>query len=132
VLGNLIGALAGALALTAALGAAMMQRHAGDRLHEDENRRFGRGPYVACECAPNAERLQRLAAAAEQLRDAAVRQNLSIDWTDFDGLMADADSAGDPAVAARQRLKAIGTLMAQVRRLRDAPAPGDDGEIVPL
>jgi PPM family protein phosphatase len=113
------------LALLAVFGAAvapvaaMVQRYgAGDRRLEFDGRRFGRGPYVACECLPNADLLARLTDIIQQVRDVAVQENWSVDWAPFDAFLAEAASATQtdkPTDAARHYLHAITFLMAQLR-----------------
>ena len=70
-----------------------------------EGSRFGRGPYVDCPCAPNADLLARLADIIRQLRDAASQENWPVDWAAFDCFLAQATSAteaGNLAEAARK------------------------------
>ena len=117
------------LAAAVAIVAAMIQRYGGaDHRHEMENRRFGRGPYVTCHCEPSIELLARMAEVVQQLRDTVVKQNWPVDWSVFEKHQAQAASAaqaGDLAVATREHLHTITSLMAQVRQIRN-DSDGDD------
>jgi PPM family protein phosphatase len=96
---------------------------AADRRSRIESRRFGRGPYVTCECAPNADLLSRLTNIIQQLRDAATKEKWSVDWAGFERFTAQATSAnqsGNSVEAAREYLHAISFLMAQLRQQKSA------------
>ncbi len=124
ILGDTWMALACFVAAGAAATAALWQRYGGgQRQPQADNRRFGRGPYVAIDAAPTPELLSRLAEIVRQLRDAAVSENWQVDWTGFDGLLAQAAAAmraGNIADAARGHLRAITSIMAQLRQQRSA------------
>jgi protein phosphatase len=116
LLGVLITAVAAILAIARRRGAA-------NRPYQIEQRHFGRGPYMACECAPNAELLARLTDIVRQLRDAAAAENWPIDWAGFDGCLARATlaaAAENLVDAAREYLRATMLLMSQLRQIRDA------------
>ena len=126
------------LALAAFLGAAAsgvtaLVQHFGTNGRGDiipENRRFGRGPYVACDSTPNPDLLKRLADISQQLREAAANENWSIDCGDFDTHLARADAAAQAANladAAREHLLAIMFMMAQLRMRR---ATGSDSGVI--
>jgi PPM family protein phosphatase len=122
----LLAALAG-LAVAAVAGVvAVLQRYgAAGRNRAMDGRRFGRGPYVAADCTPNAELLARLADIGRQLREAVAAENWSVDWTQFEGALGRANTAaesGDLAGAAREHLHAITSLMSQLRHRRSAAA----------
>ncbi len=120
-------ALIGVLVAVGAGAAAFIQRYGGPKTELDR-RRFGRGPYVKCDCTPNQDLLSRLAEIVRQLRDASLSENWSVDWAGFDGLLAQSAAAarsGDLAAAARGNLRAISLLMAQLRKQR--PAGSDSG-----
>ena len=130
-MGHPLTALVCLLGAAAAGVAALMRRYGGpgSRLRF-ENRRFGRGPYVACDCAPNPELLGRLSEIVQQLREAATKENWPVDWTAFDaflGRAALASQAADLVEAAREQLRAISFLMAQLRRQKAASS--DSGVI---
>jgi protein phosphatase len=100
---------------------ALAQRYGGgaEGEYQSDGRSFGRGPYVAADCAPNADLLSRLAEICRQLRDAAVAENWSIDWGRFDGFLSAAAAAiksGRMMDAGREYLHAITFLMSQLRQ----------------
>jgi protein phosphatase len=117
-------ALACFVAAAATAAAALWQRYgSGQGQPRADNRRFGRGPYVAVDAAPTPELLSRLAEIVRQLRDAALSENWQVDWNGFDGLLAQAAvamRAGNFADAARGHLRAITSIMAQLRQQRSA------------
>jgi hypothetical protein len=116
----LVGVFIGAVAAIAAL---TQRRSAANRRSKIEQRRFGRGPYVDCECAPNAELLARLTDIVQQLRDATAGEKWPIDWAGFDSCLARAASATQAENlmdAACQYLRAITLMMSQLRQIRDA------------
>jgi protein phosphatase len=124
VLGDTWAALACIVGAGAAAVAAFWQRYGGgQRQALADNRRFGRGPYVAIDATPTTELLSRLADIVRQLRDAALSENWQVDWNGFDGLLAQATAAmraGNLPDAARGHLRAISSLMAQLRQQRSA------------
>ncbi len=128
-LGHPFSALLSFLCSVAAVVAAIIQHYGiADHRSQIEHQRFGRGPYVACECAPNADLLDRLTDIVGQLRDAAAKESWPLDWAAFDGCLARATSAaqaGNRVDAAREYLRAITALMTQLRRIRSAS--GDSG-----
>ena len=132
-LGHPLAALMALMVTVGTVVAIMLPRWgAADRRFRIENRRFGRGPYVTCECAPNADLLTRLTDIIEQLRDAATKEKWSVDWVGFERFIAQAASAtqsGNLVEAAREYLHAISFLMAQLRQQRSASS---DSGIMPL
>jgi protein phosphatase len=121
-LGQPIMALGG-LAAAVAVGVAVLRQRYGFGQGEPpaENRRFGRGPYVTCDSTPSADFLGRLAEIARQLHDAAVSENWAVDWAAFDAHLTDAATAaraGNLTDAARAHLRAITSMMAQLRGQR--------------
>ncbi len=117
-------ALLGVFITAVAAIVAMTQRRSEANRHgQIEQRRFGRGPYMACECAPSAELLARLTDIVQQLRDATTGENWPIDWAGFDSCLARAASATQAdnlADAAREYLRAILVMMSQLRQIRGA------------
>jgi PPM family protein phosphatase len=84
-----------------------------------DGRRFGRGPYVSCDCAPSEDFITKLIEIVDQLRDAAVSENWKIDWNGFKQLLASANSAHDSAdltTCARQYLRSISFMMSELKR----------------
>lgn len=123
-----------ALMVTAGTVVAIMMRRwgAADRRARIESRRFGRGPYVTCDCSPNAELLGRLTGILNQLRDAAAREKWQVDWAGFERFTTQAASAsqsGNMVEAAREYLHAISFLMAELRQPKSASS---DSGIMPL
>ena len=119
-LGRVFISLASLVCAAVAAIAALWQRYGGaDRRFESDGRRFGRGPYVDCNCAANADLLARLAEIGRQLREAAVAENWSIDLNQFDGFFsraAAACKANKLLDAAREYLGAITFMMSQLRK----------------
>jgi PPM family protein phosphatase len=116
-------AAAGLLVAAGALAAVLIQRYGGGGPSAPDERHFGRGPYVAVDCAPNAELLGRFADIVRQLREAAVEEKWAVDWRAFDALLGQAATAakgGDLTTAAAGQLRAIVALMAQLRQQRTA------------
>ena len=113
----LLGAIAGLVAVAAgAIG--LMQRYGGSSEPAPDDRHFGRGPYVAADCAPNADLLTRLAELVKQLREATLDATVAVDRAPCDTLLAQAATAakaGNLADAARGHLRAIISLMSQLR-----------------
>ncbi len=114
----------GALAVAAGmLVVALRQRYGGNGDATPDNRRFGRAPYASADGAPNADLLGRLADIIRQLREAAAAGKWPVDWTSFDRLLTQAAAdakAGDLTGSARGHLRAITSLMAQLRQKRSA------------
>jgi PPM family protein phosphatase len=109
--------------------AAWRQRYGAKGHLSTDGRRFGRGPYVTCDSAPSTELLGRLTEIVQQLRDAAMSENWAVDWGLFDGFLAKAAAAaqaGDLADAARGHLRALTSMLAQLRKQRP---PNDDSGI---
>ena len=80
---------------------------------------LGRGPYIRVDAAPDKEFVDRLAATAEELNEAATQGNWAVDWTTFNGLThrgAAAASQGDAAQAVRDYGEAISFMMLQLRQ----------------
>lgn len=132
-LGHPLAALLAFMVTVGTVVAIMLPRWgAADRRFRIENRRFGRGPYVTCDCAPNADLLGRLTGILQQLRDAAEKEKWPIDWAGLDRFTAQAASAAQSdnfIEAAREYLRAISFLMAQLRQQKSASS---DSGVVPL
>jgi PPM family protein phosphatase len=124
-------ALGGIVAAAIAAIAAMFESRGASCCRAAKARRsLGRGPYVQCECSPRAEVLERIAGLAAELSEAAIQEPWSVDWGVYDNYATQADLAaerGDLTESARQRLRGISFLMAELRRQRDASsASGTD------
>jgi PPM family protein phosphatase len=119
-LGHILVSLLGLVCAAAAGVVALWQRYGNaSRPFQSDGRRFGRGPYVDCNCAANADLLARLAEIGRQLRDAAVAENWSIDWNHFDGFFLRAAAAcksNNLTLAAGEYLHAITFMMSQLRK----------------
>lgn len=128
-----IGSLLGGTAV--GITALWRQFAAANRRALADNDRFGRGPYVTCECSPSDNLLARLVEIIRQLREAARDESWSIDWDRCDDFVAQATrakAAGNLLDAARAYLRAISFLMSQLREQRTtgpfgAEGPGSDG-----
>ena len=82
---------------------------------------LGKGPYVACDCPPDAPFVDRLAEILPALRDLAKREDWSVDWVRFEALADQAAAAAqssDHAAAIRQHFHAIRFLMAKLKTQR--------------
>jgi serine/threonine protein phosphatase PrpC len=91
------------------------------RVASFDGRHYGRGPYVSCDCTPNEEFIQKLIEVVSQLRDAAHSENWKIDWKAFDQFISQAETAHnstDRTACARQYLRAISFMMAELKKQR--------------
>jgi PPM family protein phosphatase len=82
-------------------------------------RRFGRGPYVTCDCAPNEAFINRLTNMMVQLRDAAASEGWQVDWYHFNQFISRAETArqaADFTASGREYLRAITFMMAQLKQ----------------
>jgi serine/threonine protein phosphatase PrpC len=55
--------------------------------------KYGKGPHTSRQCTANSRMVADLAKMAAQLREAANEQNWSVDWTQFDADIHDAEAA---------------------------------------
>jgi PPM family protein phosphatase len=101
---------------------ALVQHYGGaEETPSPDGRHFGRGPYVSCDCAPNQEFVNKLIEIIDQLRDAALGENWKIGWDRFDKFLASANEANDAAdytASAREYLRAISFMMAELKHQR--------------
>jgi serine/threonine protein phosphatase PrpC len=94
---------------------------------------LGKGPYTTTSCTPNGEFVGRLAETVQELREAGVRQDWTVDWPRFNALSAEATAAtqaGDHPRAIRGYTQLISFMLAQLRRradLGDSTATGSVG-----
>jgi protein phosphatase len=119
-MGQVIIAFIAFLAAVGAGVAAITQRQA--LTHEGwavPGKRYGRGPYVTCDCAPNEDFINRLADMMVQLRDAAAKEGWQIDWHRFNQFISRAETArqsSDFTSSGREYLRAISFLMTQLKQ----------------
>jgi protein phosphatase len=132
VLDQMLLAMVCFLGAAAAGVTAFVQRYfGGDDQPQHDGRRFGRGPYVSCDSAPNRDLLGRLSEILRQLKDIAASENWTVDWDALHAYLARSRTAADAgklADSAREDLRAITSLMAQLRRQRIAN--GDGGMVL--
>jgi protein phosphatase len=122
-----LGAIPWAMAAFAAAAIAslwaIIQRYGKSNIYDDnEEQRFGRGPYVTCDGKPTSDLLTQLADIAGQLRDAGVEDHWPVDWTAFDRHLVDAErdiQSQKPADAARHFLRAISNILIDRRRVQE-------------
>ena len=126
--------LAGMLSFLAAVGAlmaALVRRYGGGVDQTSwENRRLGHGPYVTADATATVDLVARLTGVAQQLREASAAEKWSVDWTEFDRRLTQSQMAvhtHDLTAAAREQLRAISSIMSQLRRPPEATS--DSGVI---
>jgi PPM family protein phosphatase len=109
-----LGALVGALV---AAGIAAVQKFGGSS-RETGPRRWGRGPYTACDATPGAAFSEKLAEMTKQLRDAAASAHWQVSWDNFwkhESRAASSANAAEFAQAVREYCRAISCMMEQLR-----------------
>jgi PPM family protein phosphatase len=119
----------GFIVAASALTAVFVKRYGGARTSTSDDRHFGRGPYVVCDCTVKAEELEVFADIVRQLRAAAVEETWHVDFDTADLHLAQATAAvkaGNLSAAASGYLRALIALMAQLRRQRSA---SDDSSV---
>ncbi len=103
---------------------AMVQRHANsDTGHQFDSGPLGKGPYTHFSCVANVEFVDRLSQIAEELCDAATREDWTVDWHGCNQLRdqaAAAREAGDHTRAVRGHCRVISFMMAQLKGQRDS------------
>jgi len=106
---------------------ALAQRYGAPETNADfDARPRGKGPYRSCVCTATGDFVDRFSRIVEELRDAAAREDWTVDWHRFNGLLdqaADARKAANHLQAVRQYFAAISFMMAQLKLQR---APGAD------
>ncbi len=106
--------VAGILALTHRYGGA-------GSTYEFDGQPLGKGPYTACNCQADARFVERLVDLAHQLRDAAIQEAWSVDWSRFNAhhdRAVSAAMASNYAEAVREHCHAISFMMSELRRQR--------------
>jgi protein phosphatase len=125
--------IAAAVALLGAIGAgvfALLQKFGGGASHAPIHHRLRRGPYVVCDCAPDASFTARLAEMDRQLRDAAANADWAIDWDLFcqhESRAAAAAQDGKHLDATRDYCRAISCMMEQLRHQSNRKQGTDRG-----
>lgn len=119
VIGSTVAGLISLIAAVVVGVVILVQRYAdsGSGPHFD-GRPLGKGPYVACDCTPNAEMASRLSGVVQQLRDAAANGQWNVDWHRFNGMTAQAGASvetGDYVRAVREYCHAVSFMMEQLR-----------------
>jgi protein phosphatase len=112
-----IAALAALVGAVVAFVIAMLQKFGGG-VTRGVQQPLGRGPYVTCDCAPEASFTARLAELDQQLRDAAASAHWTIDWETFckhENAAAAAARADNHLEAVREYCRAISCMMEQLR-----------------
>ena len=91
--------------------------------------RFGRGPYVGVDCAPNESIVATLSQLLDQLREAAGDGKWAVDWTKFNGYAERGQAAmqrRDFSAAIREYVHALRFMMNQLRAQGRGRNGGDD------
>ncbi len=113
-----------AVCAVGALGAgiaALVQRYGGAPVYQFDGRPLGRGPYTACDAAPDAGFVARLTDIVNQLREAAVHDRWAIDWDRFNGhfqIAKTAAQAGRYDEAIRGFCRSISFMMGELKNQR--------------
>jgi protein phosphatase len=120
---QLWGAIGAGVIAAGALLAAVVQRSRGSGGGSAimPSGALGRGPYRSLVCSPNAEMLDRLSKLIDPVRQMAVEQQWSINWSVVDEhrqLSSDAAASGDYSTALREICRAMTLLMRDVRDQR--------------
>ncbi len=117
---------AAVLAIAAGLSAAgLVERRMRTREKSQPTQpsdRLGRGPYTDCNCADPRTFAEKLELLSEQIRQAALAEGWTIDWSEFQarGIAAhEALASGRAADAVRESCHGLRDLMQQVRRRRN-------------
>jgi protein phosphatase len=95
-----------------------------------ESAPLGRGPYASTTCSADGRFVGQLGDIVQQLRDAAIREDWTVDWQQFDALpdqAAAASQAGDHARAVRKYCQAISFMMTELKHQHGG---NDDGGVL--
>ncbi len=115
-------ALVGLGIAVAAGVAALIQRHSGGPGDDGfDGRPLGKGPYRAATCGANAAFAERLKQMIADLREGATQEKWNVDLNRLDEATGRAEAAishGDYAGAIRQQLRAIRSVMEQIKQRR--------------
>jgi protein phosphatase len=116
-------ALVAFMVAAALLVVVLVKRYGGQSKPESDERHFGRGPYVTCDCTVKPEQLAVFSDIVRQLREAASEEHWTVDYGAVDQQRTAAvvaAKAGNLPAAACGHLRAIIILMAQLREQRSA------------
>ena len=112
---------------------ALAQRYGAPEANADfDGRPRGKGPYRSSVCTANGDFVDGLSRIVEELRDAATREDWTVDWPRFNGLLNQAAAAREAANhtrAIRQYFAVISFMMAQLKLQRGSGA--DEGPPTP-
>ena len=108
--------------------AALIQRYGGREASCDfDGQPLGKGPYRSSTCAADGQFVERIGGVVEELRDAATRENWTLNWQRFNELLDQANAArqaADHVQAVRRYFRAINFMMVQLKLQR--ASGGDD------
>jgi protein phosphatase len=114
---------------------ALAQRYGGGvELPDPRGSPLGNAPYKTCRCEP-AQIVERFAALANQLRDAAAAEQWPIAWDQFSQHLAQAtaaSTASDHATAVREYLRAVRAMLDHLKQQRQAfplQPPAEEGNL---
>jgi serine/threonine protein phosphatase PrpC len=128
--GYLVAALACLVGFVVTGIVALTHRYWGrDSSYRFDGQPLGKGPYTACDCRPDARFVDCLVEIAHQLRDAAIQEAWSVDWSRFNGhhdRAVAAAMATDYAEAVREHCHAISFMMSELRRQRGSRQSYED------
>ena len=120
-LGYLFASLVG-LVVAVAVGIVVVAlRYGGGERFQFTGRLLGRGPHTRCDCAPDAGFAEQLTEVVEQLRDAATKEDWTVDWHRFNTYLTEAAAArqsADYPRAVRELFHAISFMMDQLKHQR--------------
>ena len=119
-----LGSFVGAAAL--GLGILIERRQRENPSIDGGNRRYGKGPYTACDCSASLGLVDRLVESTHQLRDAATSEQWNVDWDRFDAHVDRAlvaTKAEDYPEAVREHCYAIRVMMGELKNQRGRKRP---------
>ena len=94
------------------------------RLPAGQSRRpLGKAPYTDLTCSADGQFVDRISQIVEQLREAAVEEDWTVDWDRFNSLLDQAAASGKAAnyaEAVRQYCQAISFMVEQLKLQRNS------------